>query len=137
MPKIGTPKGAFERSQKFYETNARQYAEQTAELVTNDLTDFVSSLREGARVLDAGCGPGRDLKRLSEWGYQAVGVDLTVVFCDMATKFAPVVQADLRHLPLMNQSVDGVWACASLVHLGPEDTRLALLELWRVLRVGG
>ena len=135
MPDITTPKGAFEASQRFYETNAHQYAENTADLVNSDLVDFVSSLKEGAVVLDAGCGPGRDLERLAEWGYQAVGVDLAGTFCDMASAFAPVIQADLRNLPLKDQSVDGVWACASLVHLNPDDAKLALSELWRVLRM--
>ena len=49
---------------------------------------------------------------------------------------AVVAVADLRRLPLADGSVDGVWACASLVHLPLGDAQTALAELTRVAEPG-
>ncbi len=48
-----------------------------------------------------------------------------------------VVQADMRELPLVTASLDGVWSHAALLHLPLADAPLALAEFARVLRRGG
>jgi len=137
MPNIHTPEGVLARTREYYDTFAQAYAERTADLVADLLLDFATSLVPGSKVLDVGCGPGRDLARLTGLGFSAVGLDLSFAFCNMAQKHAPTVQADLSHIPLADQSFDGVWAYASLVHLGTADAKEAILELRRVLRMGG
>lgn len=90
-------------------------------------------------ILDAGCGPGRDLVRFAERGHCAVGVDLSAEMLSFAAEACegwPVrlQEADLRRLPFEAGSFSAVWACASLVHLPSVDARLALSELARVAR---
>lgn len=90
-------------------------------------------------ILDAGCGTGRDCVYFEHTGMKPIGLDLSTELLDVARAqtSAPLVQGDMRHLPLPSGSVDGVWACASLVHLDVPDTRQAVKEFARVTRPGG
>jgi ubiquinone/menaquinone biosynthesis C-methylase UbiE len=47
------------------------------------------------------------------------------------------VRGDLRRLPLVSESVDGIWCCASLLHVPHDQTMAALREMRRILRPGG
>lgn len=104
--------------------------------VARPFAAFAAGLRSSATVLDAGCGPGRDLARLAELGHRGVGVDLNRSFVDRARAHGPVVLGDLRSLPLRSASFDAVWASASLIHLPRDHAALALGELARVARSG-
>lgn len=119
-----------------YGRTAHEYARRTGELMADELAAFARTLRTGSAVLDAGCGPGRDLARFVAAGLSPVGVDLTPEFVEMAQRVAPVVCADVRALPMVARSFDAVWACASLVHLDRSAAKLALAELGRVARRG-
>lgn len=104
------------------------------------LERFASLLQPGARkVLDAGCGPGRDVVRLQALGLDVVGLDLSRGLIQQAKLVTeePLVLGDVRELPLRTASVDGVWSCASLVHLEPAGICAALKEFRRVLRPHG
>jgi len=105
------------------------------------LERFQQTLPEGAqRVLDAGCGSGRDMRWLLEHGLVVVGGDLSRALLDVARRDVPqghFVRLDLRHLPFVNGSFTGVWACASLLHLPREQMAPALCELARLLLPGG
>ncbi len=96
-------------------------------------------LRPAARVLDLGCGPGRDLLLLRERGYRVVGLDLSAGMLAEARRRAggPLLRADMRRLPLGNASFDGIWCCATLLHLPRAEAGVALGEIRRVLRPGG
>jgi ubiquinone/menaquinone biosynthesis C-methylase UbiE len=98
-----------------------------------------AGLRPGARVLDAGCGPGRDCAWLTELGFRPVGLDASAGMLAEAQRRAPAVRCirgDLRLLPLASSSVDAVWMCASLLHLSRTDAATALSEARRVARTG-
>jgi SAM-dependent methyltransferase len=90
-------------------------------------------------ILDAGCGPGRDLARFVAHGHQARGADLNPAFVDMANANAPTVRCDLRQLGnhFAPAAFDGIWASASLVHLLEPDARAVFGQFARLLRPGG
>lgn len=119
-----------------YTGHAEAYAARNAGKAADTAARFVNGLTDGARVLDAGCGPGRDLARFAAAGLRPTGVDLSPAFLAMAAAHAEVVPGDLRRLPFPARSFDAVWACASLVHLDPAGAREALGELCRVSRSG-
>jgi SAM-dependent methyltransferase len=125
-----------------YAPQAQRYAELNAERMAVELAQFTAPLSPADDVvLDAGCGAGRDLVRLAEWGFCAVGVDLCAEFVAAATAATDgwpvrVELGDLRALPFDDDEFAGVWACASLVHLSPADAATALAELARVGRPG-
>jgi ubiquinone/menaquinone biosynthesis C-methylase UbiE len=100
-------------------------------------------LREGDRVLDAGCGTGRALPPLraavGPTGV-VVGADLTPAMLREAVRAGrdrdgQLLLADVAALPLRSQSFDAVFAAGLIAHLpDPTDN---LRELARVVRPGG
>ena len=68
------------------------------------------SFRKGDHVLDAGCGPGVTLGILIEMGVDAVGLDTSCHFLEMAAERGPVVKGELLSLPFGDGSLDGAVA---------------------------
>jgi SAM-dependent methyltransferase len=124
-----------------YDATARRYALQFGDVDMGPyLERFVEMLPRGrATVLDAGCGSGRDCKWLETRAIDVLGVDLSWGLLKEASRTCRclLVQGDLRDLPLARGSVDGVWSCASLVHLSLAGVSEALAQFRAVLRPGG
>ena len=99
---------------------------------------FAERLRPGARVLDLGCGPGRDVAYLQELGFRAMGVDLSAGMLAEGRRrgVGPLVRADMRLLPFADGSCDGLWCCASLLHIPRTQVPTVLGECRRVLGHG-
>ncbi|MEX0896364.1 MAG: class I SAM-dependent methyltransferase [Patescibacteria group bacterium] len=132
----------FKETIEWYDHNAQQYAEASKDLVSHDqLAAFVELLAEDSRILDAGCGSGRDTALLSSKGLNTIGLDLSSGLIAEARKRFPdqeFIAGSFLALPFNDESFDGVWAHASLVHLETEtDVKQALTEFKRVLKTGG
>ena len=129
-----------ERTVATYETIAESYmASHTNGSWQREALDrFSAALPPPARLLEVGCGPGRDASMLREAGYAVLALDRSRAMLGLAeSSGAPRLQADSRALPLCDGSVDGVWANASLLHLPRTELVIALTEIRRVLRPGG
>lgn len=100
-------------------------------------------LREGDRVLDAGCGTGRALPPLRGavgGSGVVVGADLTPAMLEAAVRAGRdrdgwLLLADVSALPLRSGSLDAVFAAGLVAHLS--DPARDLRELARVVRPGG
>ena len=94
---------------------------------------------ERAKILDLGCGPGRDLAALTLRGHEAVGLDGTTDFCRMARAHSgcEVLQQDFLALDLPTEHFDGIFANASLFHVPTTELPRVLRELWTALVSGG
>jgi len=104
------------------------------------LAEWLQCLPVDARLLDLGCGGGQDADDLSQRGYRVVGLDRTSAMLSAGRRryrSLPLVCADLRYLPFLAMSFDGVWAAASLMHLPKPDARGTLTDLLRLVRPGG
>lgn len=126
----------------WYDQNARKYAETVQGLASKEeIEHFRSLLFEGAKVLDLGCGSGRDAKLLFENRFEVEGVDLSEGLLKIARENNPNIkftQANILDLPYEDGVFDGVWSFASLVHLeSEEDAKKAVKEIHRVLKIGG
>ncbi|WP_274917818.1 class I SAM-dependent methyltransferase [Streptomyces sp. WZ-12] len=122
-----------------YSDHADDYAANHAPKMADRVERFANSLPTPSQILDAGCGPGRDLARFADHGHSARGVDLNPVFVAMASAHAPTSQCDLREVgsQFPAGTFDGIWACASLVHLREPETVDVLGQFARLLRPGG
>lgn len=91
------------------------------------------------RILDFGCGPGRDLKAFAALGHEPVGLDGTEEFVQMAREHAQceVWRQDFLKLDLPPQSFDGVFANASLFHVPGRELPRVLRELHATLKPRG
>jgi SAM-dependent methyltransferase len=124
-----------------YDRAAEQFAARWSDLRLDRALDaFAGRVTGRRRVLDLGCGPGRDVHFLTQLGCQAVGLDLSAGMLAQARSrlpAVPLVRADLRRIPFSPGAFDGIWACASLLHLRRADLPATLTELSRLLRSPG
>ena len=102
-------------------------------------TPFTARLPRVADIADLGCGPAEDGALLARAGHRVIGIDRSAGMLAYAARALPglVAQADLRQLPVASQSVDGIWCCASLLHVPHDQTMTALREMRRILRPDG
>lgn len=91
------------------------------------------------RILDFGCGPGRDLKIFRELGHEAIGLDGAERFVELAREYSgcDVWCQDFLKLDLPPEYFDGVFANASLFHVPSQELPRVLKELWATLKPGG
>src|SRR5262245_55958539 len=100
---------------------------------------FAARLAPGARVLDAGCGPAHDTAALRRLGLRAAGLDRSRGMLAQACRQAaiPLLLGDMRRLPVRDGTLDGLWVCASFLHIPKPDGPAVLREFHRALRPGG
>jgi SAM-dependent methyltransferase len=122
-----------------YSTHADAFAKAHASKMSNQVQRFSESLATPSRILDAGCGPGRDLARFAAYGHEPHGVELNPVFAEMASMYAPTSRCDLRDIDdrFREGSFDGIWAAASLVHLSAPEATTVIGQFAALLRSGG
>ncbi len=91
------------------------------------------------RILDFGCGPGRDLMAFTALGHQPVGLEGSPVFAAMAREHSgcEVWEQDFLALDLPNAHFDGVFANASLFHVPSQQLPSVLRALHATLRPDG
>jgi len=95
------------------------------------LVQWLKLLPERAVLLDLGCGAGQDSRHLAKRGHHVIGLDRTMPllqFADGRIPSVPLILADIRALPLRADSLDGVWAAASLIHLPKRAVQSVLTE---------
>lgn len=125
-----------------YDSSARDFWEGTRD---HDVSQNLDALLEAIsgdppfRILDLGCGPGRDLVALVQRGHHPVGLDGARNFVEMARETAgvDVLHQDFLALDLPDASFDGVFANASLFHVPSQELPRVLAELHRCLRPKG
>jgi len=92
------------------------------------------------KILDTGCGTGRDLSFLENFESELYGIDLSDGMLNIAKKNltkTSLIKGDYRHLPFKENSFDGILNIASLVHLPHSEKLNALAEFYRVLKPEG
>lgn len=91
----------------------------------------------GGRVLDVGCGTGRDAVMFRRSGLDPVCLDASVAMTDLAAKKGlKTVLGDFAALPFRDGTFDGVWAYTSLLHVPKGEVEQPLAEIRRVLKPG-
>ena len=123
----------------YYEKNAEQYINKTLFADMSECMEkFVSYIPANGLILDAGCGSGRDSKAFKDLGFQVEAFDASPKLAAFASQLIDQPVATMKFSEMKwEQSFEGVWACASLVHLDEDDLHDALLKIYRALKPEG
>ena len=124
---------------KYYSQNARSFFDSTAFVDMSPLHDvFLSKLPVDAHILDAGCGSGRDAKAFADRGFTVSAFDASAELASLASQHCgfDVGVRTFREVAEV-EAYDGIWCCASLLHVAAAELPTCLAHLWRALRPGG
>lgn len=123
----------------WYNRNAQNYFDETIGRSMEDYyPKFLKYLSQGADILDAGCGSGRDSKAFIDKGYKVTAFDASSEMTKLASRATglDVITATFENFK-SNKLFDGIWACTSLLHVPKKDFENSLSNLTDHLNLGG
>lgn len=123
----------------YYNQNAKEFAEGTLFLDFKSKQEiFAGKLYKGAKILDYGCGVGRDTKYFLERGFQVDALDGSKELCRIAREYTgnPVKHALFRDLDA-TEIYDGIWACSSILHVPKEELAYIFGKMAKALKLSG
>lgn len=123
----------------YYNTNAQDFCDRT---INTDMSHvygkFLEQLPDHAHILDAGCGSGRDSKYFLSKGYEITAFDGSEEMVQLAKK---EIQKPVLHMIFQDlnfkEKFDGVWACASLLHIPYNETKDVYKRIHHALKPHG
>ena len=124
---------------EYYNQRSEQFTSTTVDLEFSDIQDrFLKYLPEGSLILDYGCGAGRDSRYFIQKGYSVEAIDGSAEMVRIASKTAgiPVKQmlfGDLEE----TEKYDGIWACASILHVPFAQMADIYNRMYRALKENG
>ena len=135
----------IEKNIRTYDEIARRYCEITEkdgdrafqEDMLERTLDFLPSK---PRMIDLGCGDGRDTDHLRRQGVDVVGIDISTKMIDLAREKYPecaFLHSDMRDTVFPEDTFQGAWASASLSDIPKSELSSAEKEIYRILEKGG
>lgn len=130
----------MDKTLEYYNNAAKEYVKDTMDAnVLLDLNSFfLKNLPAKAAILDIGCGSGRDSKLFIEKGYTVTAIDGSTEICKLASDYIgqDVICMKFDEIDYENR-FDGVWACASILHVPSKDLRQIFRKISRALKDNG
>lgn len=123
----------------YYNQNADVFIEGTIKVDMAEIqTRFLSNIPERSKILDLGCGSGRDSKLFAHLGHFVTPVDGSPELCKKAAAYTGLPVRCLLFEDLdYNAEFDAVWACASLLHVEKEKMQHVLNLVSNALKENG
>ena len=123
----------------YYNTHAKDFVQGTVAVdfhITQDR--FLAQLAAGASILDFGCGSGRDTKYFLEHGFAVEATDGSKELCNLASAYTGISVKQMLFDELEAvEKYDGIWACASILHLAWADLVVVMQKMVRAVKDGG
>lgn len=143
-PRPSSPKASLQTAEvdgnlRFYRDQAQAYFESTAHLdLAAVRAKLTRRLSPGARLVEAGCGSGRDTKAFALEGFDVQAFDASPELVALAREHTGLsVACSTFEQWEAPPEFDAVWACSSLVHLDAPRLEDALSRLVRSLKPNG
>ena len=126
----------IDKTLKYYNENAQSFASGTVSVKFTEVQDkFLEKLNPDAYILDFGCGAGRDTKYFLSRGYQVDAVDGSEQLCRIASEYTGIKVRQMLFKELdEKEKYDGIWACASILHLPKKQLREVLENMYAALK---
>lgn len=107
---------------EYYNNNANDYFDSTSQVSLEELYNkFLSYIPIGGSIMDLGCGSGRDVKWFRDHGYDAYGLDASEKLVSIACRKLQIpIELGIIEEWVAEEPVDGIWCCASIMHLDEE-----------------
>ncbi len=133
------------KNMKTYNEIAEEYCEKTEkggnrEFQKEMLDRTVKFLSSKPRMIDLGCGDGRDTEYLREKGVDVVGIDISSSMIDLAREKYPecaFFRSDIRDTIFPEDTFTGAWASTTLSNLPKKELSKAEKEIYRIVEPGG
>jgi len=123
----------------YYNNNAEEFCQSTVDADMSVCYQmFEKYLQPSAKILDLGCGSGRDSKYFLSKGYEVTAADGSEEICKYASEYLqrPVQCVRFDEMKFQEE-FDGVWACASLLHVEADKLRNVMKKVWNSLKTDG
>ena len=123
----------------YYNKNSEEYFNSTLNVdMTNTYKTFLKLVPKGGKILDLGCGSGRDSMNFMKLGYEVTAVDGAKELAKKASVLLgkEVILSTFEELEL-KEKFHGIWACASLLHIKRKDLKIVLNNLYNNLEDNG
>ena len=126
-------------SVNYYEMHAEDFVASTLNVEMSKLyVEFEKYLNSGCKIMDLGCGSGRDSKYFIDKGYNVVAIDPSPTMCEKTKVLSGVTTYTLKAEELaFEDEFNAVWACASLLHVAREDQIIVFRKICYALKQGG
>lgn len=122
----------------YYNQNADLFVQGTVSVDFKETQDKFLQLLTGKKVLDFGCGSGRDTKYFLESGFDVTATDGSEELCKSASAYTGI---QVKHMLFqdLNEAdcYDGIWACSSILHLSKDELRIVINKMSRALKLNG
>ena len=103
----------------YYNSKAKEFVSGTVDVAFTEIQDlFIEYIPAGGKILDFGCGSGRDTKYFISKGYNVDATDGSEELCKIASEYTDIKVKQMLFAELDEiELYDGVWACASILHV--------------------
>lgn len=122
----------------YYNQNAESFVKGTIFVDFKKTQDKFLKVLPGKRVLDFGCGSGRDTKYFINAGFEVVAIDGSEELCKSASAYTGI---QVKHMLFQDldemERYDGVWACSSILHLPKDELRIVFSKMSNALSSNG
>ena len=135
---MGEPSDLVRQTIAYYNDHAQEFCQRSVHVDMGPVYGrFVPHLPRGGRVLDAGCGSGRDTKAFMAMGFDVLAIDASreMVAATSALTGRPALLLPFGELDYHDE-FDGIWACGSLLHVPRLQLAGVLRRLTEALRRG-
>ena len=124
---------------EYYNKNAESFVYETLNVNLQETQErFLKHIPPHRRVLDFGCGSGRDAKYFYTKGFKVDAVDGSDELCKRAAEYTGINVKKMLFSDLdVVEEYDGIWACSSILHLSSLELRDVLLKMIKALKNGG
>lgn len=127
-------------TRNYYNNNADIFFNNTIDVNVESLyQEFIPYLPTKARIIDAGCGSGRDTLYFLNQGHDVIAFDASKELVTLAEKHTNhrIQHSTFLSFTTEQNSQDGIWACASLLHVPMNELVQTFLHLSQFLKTGG